>query len=84
MSVHDAEPGDIYVDSRNVLWRVVGVYHEPTVIMQRINGDATRDRQSGGVSGPMWSGYKRIHRPESVKLPERPVGSAWWWDDSAA
>jgi len=31
MSVHDADVGDIYVDANGKLWRVTGLYREPTV-----------------------------------------------------
>ena len=72
MSVHDAEPDDIYVDAAGKLWRVIGVCGEPTVIMREIE-DVSRDdgtvpnparRISGGVSGLMWQGFKRILRPD--------------------
>lgn len=38
MSVHDAEPGDIYADETGKLWRIVGVCHEPTVIAEEVEG----------------------------------------------
>lgn len=38
MSVHDAEPGDIYADEQGKLWRIVGVCHEPTVIAEEVEG----------------------------------------------
>lgn len=69
MSVHDAEPNDIYIDDDGKLWRVVGVCGEPTVIVQEIESEipASPVQRSGGVSGYMWHGWKRIHRqPESA------------------
>lgn len=38
MSVHDAQPNDIYVDNTGKLWRCVGVCHEPTVIFEEVEG----------------------------------------------
>lgn len=64
MSVHDAEPGDIYVDSRGRLWRIVGTWHEPVVIAEEIERhNATPQRQTAGVSGLLWHGFERIYRP---------------------
>lgn len=88
MSVHDAEPGDIYIDKQEKLWRVVGICREPTVTVEEVVGQAPRPpseymnqaaqanvgvyaprpielirtRQSGGVGGFMWEGFKRIWR----------------------
>jgi hypothetical protein len=82
MSVHDAEPMDIYVDEHGELWRVVGTFSEPTVIMERVEKSARSDmeydsgRKLGGVSGSMWMGWKRIYRPAKkppLDLPRRPV-----------
>lgn len=69
MSVHDAQPGDVYVDDAGKLWRVVGVCGEPTVIVEEVETKAPGDgtRRSGGVSGFMWHGFKRIHRPDAPK-----------------
>lgn len=66
MSVHDAQPNDIYVDASGKLWRVVGICGEPTVIAQEIETLTPESpvKCSGGVSGFMWHGWKRIHRPE--------------------
>ncbi len=38
MSVHDAEPMDIYVDPQGKLWRCVGTHKEPTVIFEEVEG----------------------------------------------
>ncbi len=38
MSVHDAEPGDVYVDAIGKLWRCVSICHEPTVVMEEVEG----------------------------------------------
>lgn len=38
MSVHDAEPGDVYADKQGKLWRVMGVCHEPTVTVEEVEG----------------------------------------------
>lgn len=38
MSVHGAEPGDIYADANGKLWRILFVVHEPTVTAEEIEG----------------------------------------------
>ena len=69
MSVHDAEPNDVYIDAQGKLWRVIAVCGEPTVHVQEIETQQPEHpvRQVGGVSGFMWHGFKRIHRPEKPK-----------------
>ena len=67
MSVHDAQPGDIYADSKGKLWRVVADIGEPSVEVEEIEkGGEYPDKvtRSGGVSGYMWHGFKMIFRPE--------------------
>lgn len=86
MSVHDAQPNDIYTDASGKLWRVIGVCGEPTVIVQEIepaNPDSLIQK-SGGVSGFMWHGFKRIHRPDPPKpaLPDKPTRRSDWHYDS--
>lgn len=83
MSVHDAEPNDIYVDAAGKLWRVVGVCGEPTVIVREIEPETPESpvTRSGGVSGYMWHGWKRVHRPDQPKpdpLKYRLDGSQHW------
>lgn len=65
MSVHDAQPGDIYADRDGKLWRVISICGEPTVCVQEIESitPETPVRRSGGVSGYMWGGFTRIFRP---------------------
>lgn len=67
MSVHDAEPMDVYVDATGKLWRVVGIVREPTVMVEKIETQHPEERaparRSGGVSGQMWQGFVRIYRP---------------------
>lgn len=71
MSVHEAQPGDVYVDDKGKLWRVIGVCGEPTVIVREIETVTPESpvTRSGGVSGYMWHGWKRIHR-EPDKKPD--------------
>lgn len=38
MSVHDAEPGDIYADENGKLWRIITICHEPTVDAEEVEG----------------------------------------------
>lgn len=65
MSVHDAKPGDIYADEQGKLWRVVGIFSEPTVQVQEIEPATPESpvKRLGGVSGLMWNGFIRIFRP---------------------
>lgn len=73
MSVHDAAPEDIYTDDHGKLWRVISICHEPTVEVEEVEGTLSdpgglnrvrivKIRRSGGTSGLMWSGWKRIWR----------------------
>lgn len=71
MSVHDAEPGDIYIDAHGDVWKVVGICKEPTVTMDYLGESGAKEardrlsRLSGGVGGLMWNGFKRIYRKEA-------------------
>lgn len=79
MSVHDAQPGDIYVDECGKLWRVKFTISDPSVEVEEVeprfyteqvgNGVYRMVRQpecrSGAVSGLMWNGFKRIYRHPS-------------------
>ena len=63
--IRDAKPHDVYADAKGNLWRVIGVCGEPTVILQEIEPDADIEpiQLSGGISGQMWQGFRRILRP---------------------
>lgn len=68
MSVHDAEPNDVYADFDGKLWRVIGTWDEPVVHVEEIEQtcpttDGSKTRKLGGVSGLMWTGFIRIFRP---------------------
>lgn len=71
MSVHEAKPNDVYADATGKLWRVVSVCGEPTVTVQEIETTTPESpvRKSGGVSGYMWHGFKRILTPPEPKKP---------------
>jgi len=67
VSVHDALPGDIYVDDRGKLWRCMVICNEPTRTFEEVErrhetGD--KDRINGGVGGLTWNGWRRIWRKE--------------------
>jgi hypothetical protein len=68
MTMHDADLGDVYVDARGKLWRVVALCREPTVHVEEIEREDHREkaRLNGGVSGYMWRAFKRIYRPEPI------------------
>lgn len=83
MSVHDAKLDDLYVDDAGKLWRVVALCGEPTVHVQEVETMMPDSpvRRSGGVSGLMWRGFKRIHRPDEKKpdpMKYRMDGSQYW------
>lgn len=40
MSVHDARPGDIYVDEHGKLWRVVSYLDQPSVCIEAVEPHA--------------------------------------------
>lgn len=71
--VHQASPGDVYVDKYNKLWRVVSTCHEPTVCMEEVepeicgglgvmqfSGLRSKAQKTGGMTGAMWEGFRRI------------------------
>lgn len=64
MSVHEAQPMDVYVDAQGKLWRVVGIFGEPSVTVQEVETETPDSplRRTGGVSGCMWQGFKRVVR----------------------
>jgi hypothetical protein len=66
MSVHDARPGDVYVDSNGKLWRVVWVCDQPTLSMKAIEPEScasvSERKAEGAITGLMWNGFKRIYR----------------------
>jgi hypothetical protein len=75
VSVHDAEPGDIYVDAEGKLWRVLWTCREPTVCLQAVensalfSGSPPDSTRQGGISGQMWHGFKRIWRKAEETKP---------------
>lgn len=74
MSIHDSKPGDIYADKNGKLWRVVGIWSDPTVRVEEVEPTHHPDGPEpaipygekramfGGVGGCMWSGFTRIYR----------------------
>ncbi len=88
MSIHDAQPSDVYADQDGKLWRVVSICGEPTVCVQEIEPNATSEtpqRRSGGVSGYMWRGFERVFRPKPKNPPLRDYQSIshhtdLWWE----
>lgn len=88
MSVHDAMPGDIYVDDKGHLFEVVMVCADPTVSMVRVYR-TTEDAHlqparstplSGALTAPMWDRFQRIYRPARGRvshlhrMPPDPIG----------
>jgi len=75
MTVHDAEPGDVYVDDSGKLWRCI---RPPKVSFEEVEAtDATMDCsgawvmqkqcREGALGDLMWNGWKRIWRKEKVE-----------------
>lgn len=68
MSVHTAKPGDIYLDKDGKPWTVTSRCDEPMVTAVRLyiqeevhpHQAEVNSRQSGGVSGAMWTGWKKL------------------------
>jgi hypothetical protein len=61
MSINKPDVNDIYLRPDGTIFQVVGICHEPYVIMKNV---ATGEKISGGQSGLMWQGFERLV-PES-------------------
>ena len=69
--MHDAEPGDIYVDESGKLWRVQSYCKDPTVELVEVETDGSCRKpihRGGSVYGMMWQGFKRIYRLEAANV----------------
>lgn len=70
MSVHDALPGDIFVDEQGKLWRCMSICNEPMrtfVEIEPPHANFAASQKCGGVSGLMWRGWKRVWRKEAAE-----------------
>lgn len=80
--IHDAQPGDIFVDDNDKLWRIVGRWDEPCVVAESVDliagGGALipKTKQQGGISGLMWKGFRFLHRPKPPQ-PFAVIPSNW-------
>lgn len=54
------ENGDLYIDENETLWRVIGFFTEPAVILEQV--EAKENHQTIGVSGLTWQKLKLIYR----------------------
>lgn len=67
--IHDAQPGDIFADENDKLWRVISRCDEPMVHVEAVEPDTLgedrgkKQHQRGGISGLIWKGFKFLHRP---------------------
>lgn len=77
-NIRDAELDDIYIDGDGKLWRVIAICGEPTVHVQEIESKSPQSpvTKLGGISGAMWLGFERIHRPKK-KAPPRDYRPKW-------
>lgn len=87
--MNEARPGDLYLDERGKLWRVIAYSATPTVTVEEVEPEPQsnpallqqfqglqqfpktlplppRNRLSGGISGAMWDGWKRIFQKETA------------------
>lgn len=76
MSVHGAAPGEIYEDAQGNRWIVMWTIREPSLCAQRLQpryrpDDDMPQQQSGGVSGLMWQGFKKVLEAPDEKREER-------------
>lgn len=61
-TVDRANLGDVYTDAAGGLWRVVGLLSEPSVTMISMVTEGASATMTGGVTGAMWNGFKRLRR----------------------
>jgi hypothetical protein len=60
------QPGDIYEDKNGSKWAVVGLWTEPVVVMERVWPPNDADRQTAGINGLLWQGFRKL-RPASAE-----------------
>jgi hypothetical protein len=65
MSIRPEAPGEIYEDSKGRRWLVMSLCNEPTVTMQQVlpqwhENTMMPFTQSGGITGLMWNGFKKV------------------------
>lgn len=80
LSVHDAQPGDIYVDELGKLWRCMAVWSEPTVQFEMVEGYVQPPpglMQAGGAQAACLNNYPPL--PEIVKPTCRGGVSGLMW-----
>ena len=75
--IHDAQPGDIFVDANDKLWRVTGRWDEPCVAVEAVEPDLVsigcspnKQKKQGGVSGLIWQGFTFLYRPRPKHDPK--------------
>ena len=84
MSVHDAEPGDIYADEQGKLWRITSICREPTVTAEEVepHGHSTDRTTLVGVGiGPVAGGGLAMLPINGTYLRSRQsggTGGAMW------
>lgn len=68
MSVHDAEPGDIYTDESGKLWRIIAVCRDPTVDAEEVEGTLYDPNAPPAIH---WQG--QVSSVQSVVLPRASI-----------
>lgn len=75
MSVHDAEPGDIYVDLTGKLWRVIAVCHQPTVTAEEVEGHLPSANNFAGAQVGIGQAIAGLYPPQPQIVKARMSGS---------
>lgn len=65
LSIEKCEPGTLYKDAEGTLWRVVGYWTDPVVVMDMVcDADGVPhtqpERRTAGVNGDLWNGFRRL------------------------
>jgi hypothetical protein len=77
MSVHDAEPGDIYADKDGKLWRVVGVVRDPSVTVEEVEGSLCDPNNRNGIVSTRSEGPPRVASIEKRRQFGGVGGQMW-------
>lgn len=78
MSVHDAEPSDIYTDKYGKLWRCIGICREPTVTFEEVEGRTIAPSQSNQMAQGTLASYAPSAPPIIRDRKNGGVGGLMW------
>ena len=65
LDLNKCEPMTLYKDADGTLWRMVGYWTDPVVMMEEVcdaNGipSTSPERLTAGINGELWSGFRRL------------------------